>query len=64
MKETPQTLYLIQMQQLELLQTSSHLDSLTMAQSSERVSNQIIRVEVEESGDNTSTFEGSLECYG
>ncbi len=27
----------------------------------ERVSNQIIRIEVEESGDNTSTFEGSLE---
>jgi len=31
------------------------------AQSSERVQNQIIRVEVEESGDNTNTFEGSLE---
>jgi hypothetical protein len=30
-------------------------------QSSERVANQIIRIEAEESGDNTSTFEGSLE---
>ncbi len=30
-------------------------------QSSERVSSQIIRIEAEESGDNTSTFEGSLE---
>ena len=30
-------------------------------QSSERVANQIIRIEVEETGDNTSTFEGSLE---
>jgi len=28
---------------------------------SERVANQIIRLELEESGDNTSTFEGSLE---
>ncbi len=28
---------------------------------SERIANQIIRIEVEESGDNTSTFEGSLE---
>jgi hypothetical protein len=31
------------------------------SQSSERVANQIIRIEVEESGDNTSVFEGSLE---
>ena len=31
--------------------------------SSERVANQIIRLELEESGDNTSTFEGSLEYY-
>ena len=31
------------------------------AQSSERIANQIIRIEVEESGDNTGTFEGSLE---
>ncbi len=30
-------------------------------QASERISNQIIRIEVEESGDNTSTFEGTLE---
>ena len=30
-------------------------------QASERVSNQIIRLELEETGDNTSTFEGSLE---
>ena len=30
-------------------------------QSSERFANQIIRIEAEESGDNTSTFEGSLE---
>ena len=30
-------------------------------QSSERVANQIIRIEAEESGDNTSSFEGSLE---
>jgi hypothetical protein len=30
-------------------------------QSSERVANQIIRIEAEETGDNTSTFEGSLE---
>jgi len=30
-------------------------------QASERVSNQIIRIEVEESGDNTSRFEASLE---
>jgi len=30
-------------------------------ESGERVANQIIRIEVEESGDNTSTFEGSLE---
>jgi hypothetical protein len=30
-------------------------------ESGERVSNQIIRIEVEESGDNTSTFEGTLE---
>jgi len=29
--------------------------------SSERIANQIIRIEAEESGDNTSTFEGSLE---
>ncbi|MGY5141393.1 MAG: hypothetical protein ACW9W9_08375, partial [Candidatus Nitrosopumilus sp. Bin_571-38] len=28
---------------------------------SERIANQIIRIEAEESGDNTSTFEGSLE---
>jgi len=31
------------------------------AQASERISNQIIRIEVEESGDNTGIFEGSLE---
>jgi hypothetical protein len=31
------------------------------SQSSERVSNQIVRIEVEETGDNTATFEGSLE---
>jgi hypothetical protein len=31
------------------------------AQASERVSNQIIRIEVEETGDNTGVFEGSLE---
>jgi hypothetical protein len=31
------------------------------AQASERVANQIVRIEVEETGDNTSTFEGSLE---
>ncbi|MEK9697217.1 MAG: hypothetical protein VW270_15750, partial [Candidatus Poseidoniales archaeon] len=31
------------------------------SQSSERVANQIIRIEVEESGDNTGVFEGSLE---
>jgi hypothetical protein len=30
-------------------------------QASERVANQIIRLELEETGDNTSTFEGSLE---
>jgi hypothetical protein len=30
-------------------------------QSSERFANQIIRIEAEETGDNTSTFEGSLE---
>ena len=30
-------------------------------ESGERVANQIIRIEVEETGDNTSTFEGSLE---
>ncbi len=30
-------------------------------QSTERIANQIIRIEAEESGDNTSTFEGSLE---
>jgi hypothetical protein len=30
-------------------------------QASERVASQIIRIEVEETGDNTSTFEGSLE---
>ena len=30
-------------------------------QSSERVANQIVRIEAEETGDNTSTFEGSLE---
>jgi hypothetical protein len=30
-------------------------------QSSERVANQIIRIEAEETGDNTGTFEGSLE---
>ena len=30
-------------------------------ESGERIANQIIRIEVEESGDNTSTFEGSLE---
>ncbi|KKL16996.1 hypothetical protein LCGC14_2489970, partial [marine sediment metagenome] len=30
-------------------------------QAAERVSNQIIRIELEETGDNTSTFEGSLE---
>ena len=30
-------------------------------QSSERVANQIVRIEAEESGDNTSTFEGTLE---
>ena len=30
-------------------------------ESGERVANQIIRIEVEESGDNTSTFEGTLE---
>jgi hypothetical protein len=30
-------------------------------ESGERVANQIIRIEAEESGDNTSTFEGSLE---
>ena len=30
-------------------------------QASERTANQIIRIEAEESGDNTSTFEGSLE---
>jgi hypothetical protein len=30
-------------------------------QGSERVANQIIRIEAEETGDNTSTFEGSLE---
>jgi hypothetical protein len=30
-------------------------------QASERISNQIIRIEAEESGDNTSTFNGSLE---
>jgi hypothetical protein len=30
-------------------------------ESSERISNQIIRIEVEETGDNTSSFEGSLE---
>jgi hypothetical protein len=30
-------------------------------QASERVSNQIIRIEVEETGDNTGVFEGSLE---
>ena len=29
----------------------------------ERVANQIIRLELEESGDNTSTFEGTLEYY-
>jgi hypothetical protein len=31
------------------------------AQASERVANQIVRIEVEESGDNTGVFEGSLE---
>ena len=31
------------------------------AQASERIANQIIRVEVEETGDNTSTFTGTLE---
>jgi hypothetical protein len=31
------------------------------AQASERVSNQLIRIEVEETGDNTAVFEGSLE---
>ena len=31
--------------------------------SGERVANQIIRLELEESGDNTSTFEGTLEYY-
>jgi hypothetical protein len=31
------------------------------AESGERVANQIIRLELEETGDNTSTFEGSLE---
>jgi hypothetical protein len=31
------------------------------AQASERVANQIIRIEVEETGDNTGVFEGSLE---
>ncbi|QLH07596.1 hypothetical protein [Nitrosopumilus ureiphilus] len=31
------------------------------AQASERVANQIIRLELEETGDNTSTFEGTLE---
>lgn len=30
-------------------------------ESGERVANQLIRIEVEESGDNTSTFEGTLE---
>jgi hypothetical protein len=30
-------------------------------QSAERVANQIVRIEAEETGDNTSTFEGSLE---
>ena len=30
-------------------------------QGSERIANQIIRIEAEESGDNTSTFQGSLE---
>ncbi|MCH9657334.1 hypothetical protein K0U27_01340, partial [archaeon] len=30
-------------------------------QADERIANQIIRIEAEESGDNTSTFEGSLE---
>ncbi|AJM91244.1 hypothetical protein [Nitrosopumilus piranensis] len=30
-------------------------------QSTERVANQIVRIEAEETGDNTSTFEGSLE---
>ena len=30
-------------------------------QTSERVANQIVRIEAEETGDNTSTFEGSLE---
>ena len=31
------------------------------SQSSERIANQIVRIEVEETGDNTSTFIGSLE---
>ncbi len=31
------------------------------AQASERINNQIIRIEVEETGDNTSTFTGTLE---
>ena len=31
--------------------------------SGERVANQIIRIELEETGDNTSTFEGTLEYY-
>jgi len=31
------------------------------AESGERIANQIIRLELEETGDNTSTFEGSLE---
>ena len=30
-------------------------------QANERIANQIVRIEAEESGDNTSTFEGSLE---
>jgi hypothetical protein len=30
-------------------------------ESGERIANQIVRIEVEETGDNTSTFEGSLE---
>ena len=30
-------------------------------QAGERVSNQVIRFELEETGDNTSTFEGTLE---
>ena len=33
------------------------------ASSSERIASQIIRLELEESGDNTSTFEGSLEYH-